>query len=42
MAAMASGIEPRWSGRVNPWAMSRPSASQRAQDMSIAFLRLFE
>src|SRR5437667_3130102 len=40
--AMASGMEPRCRGSVSPWAMSRPSASQSAQDMSMAFLRLFE
>ena len=41
-AAIASGTDPRWSGSVSPWAIRRPSASQRAQDMSIEFLRLFE
>ena len=41
-AAIASGTEPRWSGSVSPWAIRRPSASQRAHDMSIEFLRLFE
>src|SRR5215469_3592684 len=40
--AMASGMEPRCRGRVRPCAMRRPSASQRAQDMSMAFFRLFE
>src|SRR5215831_6065695 len=39
MQHIASGIEPRCSGRVMPWAMSRPCASHSAQLISIEFVR---
>ena len=36
---MASGIEPRCSGSVSPWAISRPAGSHSAADRSIEFFR---
>ena len=36
---MASGIEPRCSGSVRPWAIRRPAGSQSAAERSIEFFR---